>query len=885
VAVAVPELAAVAAVAALSQARALSSTLSTMAPRSSSMAADEPGPSSTANPGTTGKNLSTLENHSVPKFYACYLLRSKMNGKFGRRTYVGSTPDPPRRIRQHNGHITQGALKTRFGRPWEMEAIVYGFPSKLAALQFEWAWQKAEISRHLRRPTQHPTAASGPMDRGDVDGEYDAAPVSTTTAAKESRAISYFPRKSLNSSPTMKMAILQRLLSSLPFRQLALSVQIFSTDALQWWDLNLQPNTSYHLDPERLGASGSTAAKAVRKKVSLKAIAETFKDIDIKKSLPTLTLPDLDGVEKILRVEGVDGKRLFRNDDQEVPDKHTVGPIEVDDGTFTDEHLDKWDSLSEASMERLDCVLCAKEIETSDHLSFSLCHVSSTCLALTHISCLARHFHGSGYGYNTTSSSSSTSTSVVASTSASASATAAIPGAPLPRLLVPDRGACPSCGGQTRWGNVIRASYRRHANELDSGQARTLRKKRAARIANRVASTASSDEDEDVDVLVNEDDDDANQGMSVSGSGSHSDSDSTASSSRASGTKGRGKTKKKTVATSAAATKAKATSKPPAKRGRPRKDKQPVPIGETDEEDGKAGNVSGLEILSDSDEAESSLVEVSSKAAAGKKAVISSAVTTAKTGRSRGRPKKVSPLEDATKNLGLSSALPSESDSDGSSVQATMRPKTKTKRAVATTRKTSPSASSKGKGKSNGNGRGRALSPIPSDSDSAAYKLSSRSRAPHRVRKSASPSSISILGEATDEERELAYTAAADGSLEMEADVDDSEDDPELVLGLEGLERDTSLAFAASPTSPVLFSPASPSVDNFIGNNSSLVRRRKSAKAAMDIDAHGSPDELQPSSPTKKARKAKATATATATATAKKGGVLAKKGIIIDISD
>ncbi|KAF7321451.1 Structure-specific endonuclease subunit SLX1 [Mycena kentingensis (nom. inval.)] len=84
-----------------------------------------------------------------PPFYACYLLKS-IQTPTSTATYIGSTPHPPRRIRQHNGELTQGAWKTRSKRPWIMSMIVYGFPSKLTALQFEWAWQHVHKTRHLR---------------------------------------------------------------------------------------------------------------------------------------------------------------------------------------------------------------------------------------------------------------------------------------------------------------------------------------------------------------------------------------------------------------------------------------------------------------------------------------------------------------------------------------------------------------------------------------------------------------------------------------------------------------------------------------------------------------------------------------------------------------
>lgn len=144
---------------------------------------------------------------SYPEFYCCYLLQSlKKKGS----TYIGSTPDPVRRLRQHNGALKNGgAYRTRAegSRPWEMVCIVYGFPSQIAALQFEHAWQHGHQTRYVQHKTQKQNNSQG---------------------AGHGRARSL----------ARKVGIMRLLLQHNYFKFMRLTVHFFNTDVHQVWLTN-----------------------------------------------------------------------------------------------------------------------------------------------------------------------------------------------------------------------------------------------------------------------------------------------------------------------------------------------------------------------------------------------------------------------------------------------------------------------------------------------------------------------------------------------------------------------------------------------------------------------------------------------------------------------
>ena len=70
-------------------------------------------------------------------------------------TYAGVSPDPKRRLRQHNGEIKGGArattMKVKQGETWRRACYVEGFPTWSEALKFEWAWKfySRKLSKNL----------------------------------------------------------------------------------------------------------------------------------------------------------------------------------------------------------------------------------------------------------------------------------------------------------------------------------------------------------------------------------------------------------------------------------------------------------------------------------------------------------------------------------------------------------------------------------------------------------------------------------------------------------------------------------------------------------------------------------------------------------------
>ncbi|KAJ4993505.1 GIY-YIG catalytic domain-containing protein [Stagonosporopsis vannaccii] len=156
--------------------------------------------------------LLRLESKPIPAFYCCYLLRSQNRKSY----YIGSTPNPARRLGQHNGTSKGGAKRTAMQgkRPWEMTCIVAGFPSHFAALQFEWAWQNTHMTRHIHRDVRDARAVELQKGKKNATGRRKRPPMSLEARLKN----------------------LHHLLGVDSFRRWPLHLRFFAPDVFKQWE-------------------------------------------------------------------------------------------------------------------------------------------------------------------------------------------------------------------------------------------------------------------------------------------------------------------------------------------------------------------------------------------------------------------------------------------------------------------------------------------------------------------------------------------------------------------------------------------------------------------------------------------------------------------------
>lgn len=156
-----------------------------------------------------------MENRPIPALYCCYLLRFKQSAT---QVYIGSTPNPRRRLAQHLGHTKGGARRTaRSGKAWTMTCIVTGFPSKIAALQFEWAWSNPHLTKRI------------------ADEDRLVVPVKRKTKSRRSDKVKEKIAKPSISIQTY-LSHLHLLLRGPSFKYWPLQLRFFSEDVFQKWN-------------------------------------------------------------------------------------------------------------------------------------------------------------------------------------------------------------------------------------------------------------------------------------------------------------------------------------------------------------------------------------------------------------------------------------------------------------------------------------------------------------------------------------------------------------------------------------------------------------------------------------------------------------------------
>jgi predicted GIY-YIG superfamily endonuclease len=295
--------------------------------------------------------MSTL--NGSPKTYCCYLLRC-LNPKHTLRTYIGFTTNPKRRIRQHNGLIKAGAFRTKLYRPWEMCLVVYGFPTQVAALQFEWAWQHPKETKVLK----------------------EIRTSNRNTAGKSKKGKSYLSTLLNKRGDVGKIQLLLLLLQSEPFCSWPLQIHAATESIAAVLSSNsntssaTSPNLSVSLPPHMLESmkigpieNMDMYAKPKKKK------SKQNKTNDVDSNLSQLLHSDEDEENE------ESGAHEDESDSSDASENEN-GDDEVDNEVVEVDH----------------CTVCQEGILGAEQFGSSdIFYTCSECLSTTHVICLANH--------------------------------------------------------------------------------------------------------------------------------------------------------------------------------------------------------------------------------------------------------------------------------------------------------------------------------------------------------------------------------------------------------------------------------------------------------------------------------------------------------------
>ena len=217
-------------------------------------------------------------------------------------------------------------------RPWEMVCVVAGFPSNIAALQFEWAWHNAHLTKHI-----------SPDDRLSIP----TARTKTNKKTGKARSRPGRPRKSLLDH----LSNLHLLLRASYFSQWPLELRFWNKDVHKSWL-----------------AWGDRVSEQIRPQIKV-----------------LLDLPRERGdAEEVSSAQRPAKKRKI--------DMIGDGGVEGVDPTYArfQSALQKARDLAEGHETVPLCDVCSKGINIESHL-FNVC-LQGDCHSLTHLSCLANRF-------------------------------------------------------------------------------------------------------------------------------------------------------------------------------------------------------------------------------------------------------------------------------------------------------------------------------------------------------------------------------------------------------------------------------------------------------------------------------------------------------------